>query len=265
MTTEYRPLFARTDRYLTDNAATIDRSVNGGSADRSLRETGPRHRADARRDDEKAIELLDDDPEGFTLQVEGASIDKRDHSADVCGQIGELLGFDEAIGVAQEFQRNNPDTLIIVSADHSHTSQIISAGSKPAPGASYATVQTVDGAPMRVAYGTAGHRHRPGVTADSQAHTGAQVPVWASGPQAANIQGTIDQTDIFAVVNGKIPSRASRGSDSNARARRDAPPAPAGERRTASTAATAVNGLDGCDGRLPRARPARAAPTASTA
>ena len=44
----------------------------------------------------KAIELLDDDPDGFTLQVEGASIDKRDHAADVCGQIGETLAFDDA-------------------------------------------------------------------------------------------------------------------------------------------------------------------------
>ena len=32
------------------------------------------------------------------------------------------------------------------------------------------------------------------------------MPVWASGPQAANIQGTIDETEIFPVLNGKAPS-----------------------------------------------------------
>ena len=142
----------------------------------------------------KAIDLLDDNRKGFVLQVEGASIDKRDHAGDVCGQIGETLELDNALGVALDFQRRNPDTLIIVTADHAHTSQIINVGQVPAPGAAYATLKTaVDGAPIRVAYGTA-------AAGTSYAHTGAQVPVWASGPRAAEIQGTIDQTDIFGVI-----------------------------------------------------------------
>ena len=45
---------------------------------------------------DKAITLLQGNQKGFVLQVEGASIDKRDHSADACGQIGELLGMDDA-------------------------------------------------------------------------------------------------------------------------------------------------------------------------
>ncbi len=43
----------------------------------------------------KAIDLLDGD-EGFFLQVEGASIDKQDHAANACGQIGETVDLDEA-------------------------------------------------------------------------------------------------------------------------------------------------------------------------
>ena len=92
---------------------------------------------------EKAIRLLQGDSKGFVLQVEGASIDKRDHSADACGQIGELLGMDDAIGVAQEFQRTHPDTLVVVTADHSHTSQIIPVNQTPR--GAYTTLQTVDG------------------------------------------------------------------------------------------------------------------------
>ncbi len=137
---------------------------------------------------QKAIDLLKDSDKGFVLQAEGASIDKRDHAADVCGQIGELLELDEAVGVAQEFQRTHPDTLIIVTADHSHTSQIINANSKPATGASYATVRTVDGAPLRVAYGTQDTGDST-IAGGSQAHTGATVPVWASGPQAVEHPG----------------------------------------------------------------------------
>src|SRR3712207_6105988 len=155
---------------------------------------------------EKAIQLLEQDPDGFTLQVEGASIDKRDHAADVCGQIGETLAFDRAVGVALDYQREHPDTLVIVTADHAHTSQMTYVTGKPATGTSYATLQTVDGAPIRVSYGTA-DTGAGATTSGSQHHTGAQVPVWAAGPQGANVQGTIDQTDIFRVLNGLKPSK----------------------------------------------------------
>ncbi|HEY4278007.1 MAG TPA: alkaline phosphatase [Conexibacter sp.] len=230
MTTEFRPLFARTDKWLTDNAATLDRNVNGGGTDvRCQEDQRPASEPSLAAMTSKAIELLDDDPDGFTLQVEGASVDKRDHAADVCGQLGELLQLDEAVGIAQEFQRTHPDTLIVVTADHSHTSQIISASTKPATGAAYATVQTVDGAPLRLAYGTA-DTGDGAATAGSQAHTGATVPVWASGPQAANIQGTIDQTDIFAVLNGMVPSKVG------------------GSGAAGPSGANGVNGVDGRDG-----------------
>ena len=115
------------------------------------------------------------------LQVEGASIDKRDHAADVCGQIGETLAFDNAIGVALDYQAQHPDTLVIVTADHSHTSQMTYTTSQPATGASYATVQTVDNTPIRVSYGTA-DTGTGATTSGSQHHTGAEVPVWARRP-----------------------------------------------------------------------------------
>ena len=75
---------------------------------------------------QRAIDLLDDDKrKGFFLQVEGASIDKQDHATNACGQIGETVAFDRAIGVALDYQEDHPDTLIVVTADHSHTSQIV--------------------------------------------------------------------------------------------------------------------------------------------
>ena len=74
----------------------------------------------------RAIDLLDDDKrKGFFLQVEGASIDKQDHATNACGQIGETVAFDRAIGVALDYQADHPDTLVVVTADHSHTSQIV--------------------------------------------------------------------------------------------------------------------------------------------
>src|SRR6478736_5917578 len=70
-----------------------------------------------------------DSARGFLLQVEGASIDKQDHVERPCEQIGETIAFDRAVRVALNFAETNPDTLIVVTADHAHTSQIV-----PVPG-----------------------------------------------------------------------------------------------------------------------------------
>jgi alkaline phosphatase len=133
----------------------------------------------------KAIGLLDNE-DGFFLQVEGASIDKQDHAADACGQIGETVDLDEAVQVALEFAKTNGDTLVVATADHAHTSQIV--GSTP-PGLS-AHLITGEGQPMIVAYGTAPQ-------GGSQQHTGSQVRIAGYGPGAANVVGLTDQTDLF--------------------------------------------------------------------
>jgi alkaline phosphatase len=161
----------------------------------------------------KALDLLDSpkpgngagsDP-GFFLQVEGASIDKQDHAANACAQIGETVAFDQAIGVALEYQASHPDTLIVVTADHSHTSQIVAEDSTATgngnPTGYWDDLTTKDGQTMRIAYGTAGAPGLPSAP-PSQQHTGAVVPVWAFGPGAAGVLGTTDHTDTFALLQG---------------------------------------------------------------
>lgn len=134
---------------------------------------------------DKAIDLLDNE-DGFFLQVEGASIDKQDHAANACGQIGETVDLDEAVQVALEYAQTAGDTLVVVTADHAHTSQIV--GSTP-PGLSV-NLLTQEGQPMIVSYGTAG-------LGQSQQHTGSQVRIAGYGPGAANVLGLTDQTDLF--------------------------------------------------------------------
>jgi alkaline phosphatase len=140
----------------------------------------------------KAISVLDKqtqgDKLGFFLQIEGASIDKQDHAANPCGQIGETVAFDAAIAEALKYQKKNPDTLVVVTADHGHTSQIVAAGSKTT-GAT-ATLRTHDGADMTVSYATS-------PLGTDQQHTGTQVRIAAGGPQAANVLGVTNQTDLF--------------------------------------------------------------------
>ena len=143
----------------------------------------------------KAIDLLKDNENGFFLQVEGASIDKQDHQANPCGQIGETVDLDEAVQVALEFAKTHGDTLVIVTADHAHTSQIIPNGQK-ATGLSSA-LKTVDGAIMDITYGTS---EIPG----SQSHTGSQVRIAAYGPHAANVVGLTDQTDLFYTMKNAM-------------------------------------------------------------
>ncbi|NLA76846.1 MAG: alkaline phosphatase [Clostridiales bacterium] len=66
----------------------------------------------------KAIELLDNDEEGFFLMVEGAHIDKRSHSNDAEGMEEALLEFDKTIAAVLEFAQQDGETLVIVTADH---------------------------------------------------------------------------------------------------------------------------------------------------
>jgi alkaline phosphatase/streptomycin-6-phosphatase len=149
----------------------------------------------------KALGLLDakikgpgPDQPGFFLQVEGASIDKRDHAAQPCEQIGETVDFDAAVRVALDFAKKNKDTLVIVTADHAHTSQIVEADATPAGASSILT--TNEGSPMMVTYGTTAGDPR----VVSQEHTGTQIRVAAQGPQAANVVGLIDQTELFRIM-----------------------------------------------------------------
>jgi alkaline phosphatase len=135
----------------------------------------------------KALDLLSTNEKGFFLQVEGASIDKQDHAANPCGQIGETVDLDEAVQQALAFAREHGDTLVVVTADHAHSSQIIENGSK-APGLTQA-LNTKDGAVMTISYGNSEE--------DSQGHTGTQIRIAAYGPHAANVVGLTDQTDLF--------------------------------------------------------------------
>jgi len=144
---------------------------------------------------EAAIDLLDN-PDGFFLQVEGASVDKAEHERDICGAIGELEDLDLAVKVALDHQSAHPDTLVIVTGDHAHSTQIVM---DDRGGIETTTLTTADGDPMTVAYSTT-YRE----AGDSKAtHTGTQIRVAAVGPGAEGVAGVIDQTDLHAIMLGR--------------------------------------------------------------
>ncbi len=66
----------------------------------------------------KALQVLSRNKKGFTLMVEGASIDKQAHNMDSERWILDTLEFDRAVAACKQFAEKNPDTLVIVLADH---------------------------------------------------------------------------------------------------------------------------------------------------
>ncbi len=82
---------------------------------------------------EKAIDLLKGNENGFFLQGEGSPIGKQEHAANPCGQSGETVDLDEAVQSVLEFARKEGNTLVVVTADHADTRQIVAPETK-APG-----------------------------------------------------------------------------------------------------------------------------------
>ncbi|HEV7249988.1 MAG TPA: alkaline phosphatase [Shinella sp.] len=81
-----------------------------------------------------ALDKLSKNPEGFFLVVEAASIDKMSHPLDWDRALVETIEFDKAVGVAREFAAANPDTLIVVTGDHTHGVAIIGTVDDEKPG-----------------------------------------------------------------------------------------------------------------------------------
>ena len=67
-----------------------------------------------------AITRLSQDPDGFILLVEGGRIDHAHHAGNAARALEETDQFDQALATALDMT-SREDTLIIVTADHSHT------------------------------------------------------------------------------------------------------------------------------------------------
>ncbi len=65
-----------------------------------------------------ALDVLDNDPDGFFVSIESGRIDHACHDHDIAGSIWDTLAFDEAVEVALDYQAEHPDVLVIATADH---------------------------------------------------------------------------------------------------------------------------------------------------
>jgi alkaline phosphatase len=57
----------------------------------------------------------------FILQVEGGRVDHAAHSSDAAAAMWDQLAFDEALDACLEFQRQVPETLLVITTDHGNS------------------------------------------------------------------------------------------------------------------------------------------------
>ena len=143
-----------------------------------------------------ALEHLDG--RSFVLMVESASIDKQSHVRRPCGQIGELKQLDDMLKPVLEYASAHPETLVLVTADHSQAAQLVPetsvlAGLNAASPGHFARVLTPEGAVMGVNYAT-------NDSSMQEDHTGADVPLFAYGAGAGVVPAAVRQTDIFQIM-----------------------------------------------------------------
>jgi len=129
-----------------------------------------------------ALDSLATDPEGFFLMVEGSQIDNAASAGDGSKMIDDVKTFDDAVQVAEDFATSNPDTLLIVVADHETGGlSIYQAGA----------CNSGDDGPFSILEAGTFCTHF-----STTAHTGVNVPLTAMGPGSEFLNGTYPNTWI---------------------------------------------------------------------
>ncbi|HUT12743.1 MAG TPA: alkaline phosphatase [Thermoguttaceae bacterium] len=124
-----------------------------------------------------ALDVLDADPDGFFLMVEGGLIDYAGHANDIERAVGETVEFANAVQTVLAWAEGRTDTLVLVTADHECGGMTVLA----------------DNGPGNV----------PTVAWSSTSHTGVNVPLYAWGTNAHLVDGVLDNTGIFTLASVK--------------------------------------------------------------
>lgn len=122
---------------------------------------------------EKAIEFLDKksgNDNGFFLMIEGAQIDWGGHANNGNYITTEVIDFSKVIDKVLDFVEKNPETLLVITADHETGGLAINKGS------------TMDSLDLRFT---------------SDYHTADIIPVFSKGPGSDAFMGIYENTDIY--------------------------------------------------------------------
>ena len=139
-----------------------------------------------------ALDILDNDPDGFFLMVEGGRIDHAGHSNNLQDNVSETIAFANAVQQAVNWAAGRTDTLIVIIADHE-------------TGGLTVLQNNTQGSFPTVSWSTTGH-------------TAVNVPLFAWGANAELIKPVTDNTELFAVATA-VPGNATGdgfiGADDN--------------------------------------------------
>jgi alkaline phosphatase len=125
-----------------------------------------------------AIESLAREANGFFLMVEGSQIDWGGHANDADYLIAEQLDFDKTVGVALDYAKINPETLVIVTADHETGGFTLAANDG-------------DYNSIKPSFSTGGH-------------SATLIPVFAAGPGAEVFGGVYENTEIYQKIRNLL-------------------------------------------------------------
>ncbi|MCC7147385.1 MAG: alkaline phosphatase [Phycisphaeraceae bacterium] len=127
-----------------------------------------------------AIDILDNDPQGFFLMIEGGRIDHAAHANNIAQTVLETVEFSNTVQLVLNWAAGRTDTLVLVTADHETGGLHVLAN--------------------------LGQDVMPTVSWSSTEHTSTKVPVYAWGVNAQMVSGIIDNTDIFNIALAPEPA-----------------------------------------------------------
>jgi alkaline phosphatase len=174
-----------------------------------------------------AIDKLSAYPDGFLLMFEGGRVDHASHESNAYRTLTDAVALNEAVKIALD-KVDTDDTLIVVTADHSHTLTINGYPKRGNPILGLA--RGVDGELILgdddKPYTTLGFANGPGgvlegqradlsevdttdpdflqqslVPLSSETHAGEDLGIYATGPWAHLFQGTVEENYIFHVMD----------------------------------------------------------------
>ena len=168
---------------------------------------------------EKAIQILQRNPKGYFLFVEGGRIDHSHHTGIAYGAITDTIAMADAVEKAVTMT-NPQDTLVVVTADHGHTLSMSGYPKRGNP-----ILGLVNGEPSQDGkpYTTLNYANGPGAIVDGElrpnltgvnvqarlyeqqaifpiiyeTHDGADVGIYSQGPFAHLLTGVVEQNYIF--------------------------------------------------------------------
>ena len=147
----------------------------------------------------RSLELLNRDPDGFFLMVEGGIIDWANHAKNHPEAIATTLDFDrsvEAVKTWVEAHGGWERTLLVVTSDH-ETGELALRNPDGASSEDAAHVDNPAGALPPGAYA--------GFAYGSKDHSAIPVPVYSKGLGSAGLAGVFDNTRIHDVIRGVLP------------------------------------------------------------